>query len=154
HEGLERSVSIEVAPINPTAPKKNRHYLVLFEEKKHERKELKNEAPKKQTIQQTGTTVKAKDQQIKQLQQELVSQHDYQQSLIEQFDSTQEELTAANEELQAMNEELQSTNEELETAKEELQAANEELTTMNDELQNRNAELSFLNEELARAQDR
>jgi two-component system CheB/CheR fusion protein len=59
----------------------------------------------------------------------------YQQALIEEYETTQEDLTSANEELQSTNEELQSTNEELETAKEELQSANEEMTTVNDELQ-------------------
>lgn len=91
---------------------------------------------------------------VAQLQQELDTLREYQQTIAEQFEAAQEELTSANEELQATNEELQNTNEELETAKEELKEANQELTTMNDELQGRNVELTTLNEALARGEDR
>jgi two-component system, chemotaxis family, CheB/CheR fusion protein len=72
----------------------------------------------------------------------------YQQELIDEYETTQEELVSSNEELQSTNEELQSTNEELETAKEELQSANEEMTTINDELQARNTEMTQVTNDL------
>lgn len=82
------------------------------------------------------------------LQQELVSAHEYLQTVIEQKDLACEELRSANEEVLSSNEELQSTNEELETAKEELQSVNEELTTVNEQLQHRNRELNHLNDDM------
>lgn len=92
--------------------------------------------------------IESKDRHIKELDQELSDSKAYQNSLIQDFEITQEELTSANEELQSTIEELQSTNEELETAKEELQSTNEELTTVNDELQSRNMDLAKLNDDL------
>ena len=76
----------------------------------------------------------------------------YQRTLIEQFESSQQELTSANEELHAMNEELQSTNKELESSKTKLQSANEELIIMNVELQRRNAELVRANERVVQGE--
>lgn len=85
---------------------------------------------------------------VLELQKQLDDSREHQQSLIETFDSAQEEITASNEELQSTNEELQSTNEELETAKEELQSTNEELTTVNDELNSRNQEMANISNDL------
>src|SRR5262249_50755864 len=82
-----------------------------------------------------------KRQQRLEEQEQTADNRRYQQELIEEYETTQEELVSSNEELQSTNEELQSTNEELETAKEELQSANEEMTTINDELQTRNSEM-------------
>ncbi|MBK9038523.1 MAG: PAS domain S-box protein [Bdellovibrionales bacterium] len=80
---------------------------------------------------------------------------EHQRSLVEEYETSQEELIASNEELQSANEELQSTNEELqssneelETAKEELQSANEELIMVNDEAQAHNIEMVRLNDDL------
>lgn len=92
--------------------------------------------------------ITSQDQYIRELEQEQSDSKSYQNSLIQDFEITQEEFTSMNEELQSTIEELQSTNEELETAKEELQSANEELTTVNDELQSRNMDLSKLNDDL------
>jgi two-component system, chemotaxis family, CheB/CheR fusion protein len=153
--GARRHLDIQVSPLNPLASDRARHFLVLFEEiadggKERGRRNFVrgNDRIRKKSEDRT------KDGYAEQLERELDALREYQQTLIEQSESSQEELTSANEELQATNEEFQSTNEELETAKEGLQSANEELMTMNDELQSRNAELVFLNEKLARGEDR
>jgi two-component system CheB/CheR fusion protein len=70
------------------------------------------------------------------------------QSLIEKYETSQEEMKATNEELQSANEELRSTMEELETSKEELQSMNEELTTLNQENRHKVEELSQLSSDL------
>lgn len=149
--GTRRAVNLDVTPLNPFAPERERQLLVLFEEKENFRGE--HSAPH-QSAEPRPASLDKSDAYVEQLQQEYDALREYQQTLVEQFEATQEELTSANEELQATNEEVQSTNEELETAKEELQAANEELTTTNDELQNRNLELIALNDRLARGEDR
>jgi two-component system CheB/CheR fusion protein len=69
-------------------------------------------------------------------------------TVIEQYETSQEEMTAANEELQSTNEELRSTLEELETSKEELQSMNEELQTVNQENRHKVEELSQLTSDL------
>jgi len=141
-EHTRRALNIEVVPINPMAPPKERQLLVFFEEVKNKQKkrmlELKSVGKKKEKLRQSKS---AKDLYMAELLQELDSFREYQQSLAEGYEAAQEELTSSNEELQSTLEEYQSTNEELETAKEELQAANEELTTVNDELLVRNDEL-------------
>ena len=90
-----------------------------------------------------------KDNQIRELKEEIASSKQSLQSVIETQEVTNEELRSAMEEVQSSNEELQSTNEELETAKEELQSSNEELTTLNDELKNRNQTLGILSDNQA-----
>ncbi|HEX6502902.1 MAG TPA: chemotaxis protein CheB [Terriglobales bacterium] len=90
----------------------------------------------------------AKDHLIAQLKQELTATKEYQQSIIEALEASNEELQSANEEIQSGNEELQSTNEELQTSKEELESANEELNTVNEEMQHRNYQLAQLNNDL------
>ena len=70
------------------------------------------------------------------------------QSVVEQYETTQEELRASNEELQSANEELRSTMEELETSKEELQSINEELQTVNQENRHKVEELSQVTDDL------
>ncbi len=85
---------------------------------------------------------------IAQLRQELNATKEYQQSIIEALEASNEELQSANEEIQSGNEELQSTNEELQTSKEELESANEELNTVNEEMQHRNYQLAQTNNDL------
>jgi two-component system, chemotaxis family, CheB/CheR fusion protein len=92
--------------------------------------------------------IRAREEQIARLTQELTATREYLQSVIEQQEAVNEELQSANEEVQSANEELQSINEELETSKEEIQSSNEELTTVNEELQNRNEELNRANNDL------
>ncbi|QJT09008.1 CheR family methyltransferase [Oceanidesulfovibrio marinus] len=83
----------------------------------------------------------ARDQLVKQLEDELQDTSDKLQTTVEDLESANEELKSSNEELMSMNEELQSSNEELETSQEELQALNEELSTVNAELQAKITEL-------------
>jgi len=120
---------IRVVPLRLPMVSKERCFLIFFEKAANW---IRSEAP----------ASKVSDRQ------QTVESEKYQQSLIEEYETTQEELTSANEELQSTNEELQSTNEELETAKEELQSANEEMTTVNDELQTRNAEVTQISNDL------
>ena len=136
--GKMKSLSIKVIPILASANSKERYFNIFFEEAKDQAVALKSAK---------GVSSK-KDKHHQELQKKLAENEEYQQSLVEEYETAQEELVASNEELQSTNEELQSTNEELETAKEELQSANEELTTINDELQNRNSEMVGLNNDL------
>jgi two-component system CheB/CheR fusion protein len=138
-DGKQITVDIEVLPTNPLVPSKDRTYLVLFRQV-NEAKQI----PRGRNKQAQYTS----DTRISELLKELSEIKDYQRSLIEQYETTQEELTSANEELQSTNEEFQSTNEEIETAKEELQSTNEELVALNDELQIRNADLTTLGSDL------
>jgi two-component system CheB/CheR fusion protein len=140
---LHRTFNLRVIPTKPFPPgaapgnTKDCYYLIQFED-------LRESKSRK------GKTVsgKRKDPHVVELQQELLSVQEYQQSLVEKSVAAQENLTTANEELQSANEELQSTNEELETAKEELQSGNEELTTVNDELRTRSLEQVQTNNDL------
>ena len=116
--------TIRVVPVPLSSQNKEQFFTIFFEKGKDKQKITHSRMKKKS------------------------ANEEYQQSLIEQFETAQEELVASNEELQSTNEELQSTNEELETAKEELQSTNEEITTVNDELQVRNSEISQLNDDL------
>lgn len=136
----EVTFNLKVIPVKPSSASKERYFYVLFEiatETETKRKPLKKSRFK-------GSA----DPLIVEMQKELESNQEYQLSLIEKYETTQEDLTTANEELQSANEELQSTNEELETAKEELQSSNEELTTVNDELQSRSVEQVQLSSDL------
>jgi PAS domain S-box-containing protein len=82
-----------------------------------------------------------RDENVRQLEDELKVTREELQSTIEQFESSNDQLKASNEEVIAANEELQSANEELETSKEELQSLNEELNTINARLQEKVEEL-------------
>lgn len=142
-EGVTKSVTIEVVPINPRSDPE-RHLLVLF---------LENStlpAARKVRSVSASEALERRDREssVTSLERELASTKDYLQSIIEEQEASNEELKSANEEILSANEELQSTNEEMETAKEELQSTNEELTTVNEELQNRNADLATLNNDL------
>lgn len=137
--GYERIVDLQVVPMSgDNAGEYN--LIVLFEE-------IKLPAGTKSAKQTTKTSA-ADRTRIKLLEQELITNREYMQSIIEEQETSNEELKSANEEIQSTNEELQSTNEELETAKEELQSTNEELATVNDELENRNLELGAANNDL------
>lgn len=146
-DGKQITVDIEVLPINPKASPRERTFLVLFKQTEVRKKtsasrQTKGKKPRGNKNQD------GYDKHVSELMNELSETRDYQQSLIEQYEATQEELTSANEELQSTNEEFQSTNEEIETAKEELQSTNEELVTVNEELQMRNADLTTLSGDL------
>ncbi len=84
----------------------------------------------------------------KQLEAELDLMRRRLQSVISQYENSQEEMKASNEELQSANEELRSTMEELETSKEELQSVNEELQTVNQENRHKVEELAMLSSDL------
>ncbi|HEX4924897.1 MAG TPA: PAS domain S-box protein [Bdellovibrionales bacterium] len=154
-EGKRRRVNIDVSPLNGVDDPKNRQYLVIFEDpqalrplKQRAGAAMTVKAPRKADGHDRSRQVETLSQYVAQLQSELETSAAYQQSLVEEYETAQEELTSTNEELRSTNEELQSTNEELHstneelnTAKEELQAANEELLSMNEELQKRNADL-------------
>jgi two-component system CheB/CheR fusion protein len=144
--GQTHIVTVQVKPFQITT-QEELFFLVLFEEKGAvEKQKPTSKHPRNESE-------LAKDQQIKELSEDLDSTKQTLQTVIEQQEASSEELRSANEEVQSSNEELMSTNEELETSKEELQSANEELTTLNDELKNRNQTLSHLNDDLANLMD-
>ena len=130
--------NLKVIPNKPSATSKNRYFLVLFEDLS-DSITPKNKASRELLKQKKLKN--PKQPQVLQLERELIAAQDYQHSLIEKYEATQEDLTTA-------NEELQSANEELETAKEELQSGNEELTSVNDELQIRSREQIQSNNDL------
>ncbi len=146
----EVTFNLNVIPTQSDLQRNETLYLILFEKtietkikgKTAQKKELLSSAAKKKEL------AGRKDPYVLQLQKELDASQDYQHSLVEKYETAQEDLTTVNEELQSANEELQSTNEELETAKEELQSGNEELTTLNDELQTRSTEQTDTNNDL------
>jgi two-component system, chemotaxis family, CheB/CheR fusion protein len=138
--GSRRVFGIRVLPLRVIPPSRERYFSVFFEETPA----APHAAP---ATKQRGKTLTKRKQKIEH-QEQTAQEGRYQQELIEEYETTQEELISSNEELQSTNEELQSTNEELETAKEELQSANEEMTTINDELQTRNSDMSLLTNDL------
>ncbi|HPI39694.1 MAG TPA: chemotaxis protein CheB, partial [Pseudobdellovibrionaceae bacterium] len=158
-QGLRKNISIEVMPINPLAPIIKRFFLIFFEEpfignttvdsldQKSQKLKIKSKKGS-QGIAKVQSKPEKLSEKLFIIENELASQKEYQQALIEEHETTQEELIATNEELSSANEELQSTNEELQTAKEETQATNEELNTVNDELRNRNQELATLSNDI------
>ena len=139
--------NLKVIPVKPTLTSKERFYFILFEDAQESTAVKEHLSGEAQVNTPLGTKTPT-DSHIIELQEELISNQEYQRSLVEKHDAAQEDLTASNEELQSANEELQSTNEELETAKEELQSSNEELTTVNDELQSRSLEQIQLSNDL------
>jgi Methylase of chemotaxis methyl-accepting proteins len=142
HGQETRIVNIQVKPVK--IPKQEElFFFVLFSEAIKERVPTqKEERAGKKALEN------AKDQQIKELSEDLNSTKLTLQTIIEQQEATNEELRSSMEEVQSSNEELMSTNEELESSKEELQSTNEELTTLNEELKNRNQTLTVLNDDL------
>ncbi len=145
YNGEPRTVNIQVIPIQGTASARP-HFLVLFEEPPPLVPASGAHPPREKTLPKAG--LGELEVRIKELEDELTTNKEYMQSIIEEQEATNEELKSANEEIQSTNEELQSTNEELETAKEELQSTNEELATVNEELENRNVELTQANSDL------
>ena len=142
HNGSSKVFGINVVPIVLPTQSKERCFSLFFEEPA-------GVPPAARETRKPGQAKKRTAEDRRRSAQQLIDdEQKYQRSLVEEYETTQEELTSANEELQSTNEELQSTNEELETAKEELQSANEEMTTVNDELQNRNAEMTQLSNDL------
>ncbi len=137
-----RELSIEIRPLPGPTPR-DPYYLLVFEESRQEALPATPPAPAK------GPGRDARDLEIERLQRALEANRDYQQTIIEKIESSNEELRTSHEEVLSSNEELQSSNEELETAKEELQSTNEELTTLNEELRHRNEELDGVNADLA-----
>jgi two-component system CheB/CheR fusion protein len=143
-----RTVNIQIKPVK--IPKhEDIFFLVLFGET------IKVTPSRQKTAAAVGPVEaeSVKDQQIRELSEDLESTKQTLQTIIEQQEATNEELRSSMEELQSSNEELMSTNEELETAKEELQSTNEELTTLSDELKNRNQALASLNDDLNNLMD-
>lgn len=129
-KGQVQYVAIEAIPID--MPTGDQLFVVLFEELAT-------------VVVTEGDTTDARNQRIKQLEEELLTLRDDMRSVIEEQEATLEELQSANEEIISSNEELQSINEELETSKEEIESTNEELLTINSELQVRNDQLSEAN---------
>lgn len=130
----KETFSVRIIPLKSGSRPKDR-LLIIFEPKPDSR--------------QTGYQQPfRKTDYVKDMERKLAESRSYQESLITDFDTAQEELISANEELQSTNEEFQSTNEELETAKEELQSTNEELHTLNEELRALNSDANILNNDL------
>ncbi len=138
-----KTVSIQIKPI--TLSKHQESYFLVFFGETLKVKPARKTAPSSGQVEAED----AKDQQIRELSEDLDTTKQTLQTVIEQQEATNEELRSSMEELQSGNEELMSTNEELETAKEELQSTNEELTTLNDELKARNQTVSNLNDDLS-----
>jgi two-component system, chemotaxis family, CheB/CheR fusion protein len=129
-------LAIQVIPIRSQTRRRERRFLVLFEE------DSGRPAPLAATPLPPPVSPQSEGNRVSDLEDKLALSQEYQQALLEEQEAANEELQSAHEEVLSSNEELQSINEELETAKEELQSANEELTTVNEELQNRNQELT------------
>ena len=141
HAGGTIEFSLRVLPVTP--PQSSDLYLLaLFETADS----AAATAAARATLDLGGTVT---EREVARLRQELASNREYLQSIMDNHESADQELRAAHEELLSSNEELQSTNEELETTKEELQSANEELVTVNEQLQSRNRELDSRTEALS-----
>lgn len=108
-----RRINLQVLPL-AHAEAAASNYLVLFESS--------TEAAVVRKTKLEPDAADANSLHIQELENELLAEREYMQSIIEDQEATNEELQSANEEIQSANEELQSTNEELETAKEELQS--------------------------------
>ena len=141
NDGSFSNLSIEIIPFQ-APPQSRQNLLIVFEDRSDHRGERIME------VRPLPVEADAKDKLISQLRHELTATKEYQQSIIEALEASNEELQSANEEIQSGNEELQSTNEELQTSKEELESANEELNTVNEEMQHRNFELAQANNDL------
>ena len=142
-DGQFSTLSLEVIPFQ-APPNSSRNLLICFEDGNAE----PLASGTKPATPATGKQ-EANAKLVAQLKQELSATKEYQQSIIEALEASNEELQSANEEIQSGNEELQSTNEELQTSKEELESANEELNTVNEEMQHRNYQLAQTNNDLA-----
>lgn len=132
-DGKQKNVIVRVQPA--ADDELENFFLVIFDEIE--------ESARSQEGSPEGAT-RAADE----LEEELELTRNRLQSIIEQYESSQEEMKASNEELLSMNEEMRSTMEELETSKEELQSINEELATLNQENRHKVEELSQLSGDL------
>ena len=140
-DGDDEVVKLSITPIKQPASLSNL-FLVYIEPVKI----LKLRKGKNEKIFDDGD---AKDEYVRNVEQELTETRGYLQSVVEELETSNEELKSVNEEAQSTNEELQSTNEELESSKEELQSLNEELETSNAELQRKVMELSKANNDIS-----
>ncbi|MEK6736241.1 MAG: chemotaxis protein CheB [Pseudomonadota bacterium] len=130
HDGNYKSINLQVIPIILNPKEFASSYLVLFEpgtEIPTQQNKLPVEADDKDNIQNSR---------IQALENDLLTEREYMQSIIEAQESTNEELQSANEEIQSTNEELQSANEELTTIIEEHENRNKELNVVNNDLTN------------------
>ncbi|MBZ0328921.1 PAS domain-containing protein [Halomonas sp. ANAO-440] len=135
-DGERRQVIMHVRPAEEQEDQGQQGLaLVIFEERTESRVEAAGRA--------TGDASSTAE-----LEAELELNKQRLQTVIEDYESGQEDMRAANEELQSANEELRSTMEELETSKEELQSMNEELTTVSQENRDKVEELSQLSNDL------
>ncbi len=137
-DGQERKVILSARVIDDV--RENRLILLSFEEYDSEN------LPDITTAE--GKNGPPENARMKELELEVEDYRQRMQSLIEQYETGQEEMKASNEELQSANEELRSTMEELETSKEELQSMNEELSTLNQENRHKVEELAQLSDDL------
>lgn len=136
-------ISLEVLPL-PAQGSCERFFVVLFEEPRAggpESAEPGGDPP-------VSIPREELERENARLRQALVTTREFQQSVIEKLQASNEEYLSTHEEALSANEELQSTNEELETAQEELQSSNEELMTLNEELKRRNEDLAVLSSDL------
>jgi two-component system CheB/CheR fusion protein len=143
-EGRLSTFNLEVIPM-ASAPARERHFLVLFEERA-QTSEIDPTKPSNEKT--TKRPARSESALLRRLRQELAATKQNLRAIIEELEGANEELNSLNEEALSTNEELQSTNEELETAKEELQSTNEELMTVNDQLQSRNLEVTQISNDL------
>ncbi len=117
-EGKPRTVAVQVRPA--TEGELRSYFLVIFDEGP----EIRPSEPAGEEAGQANAP---------EIESELNLAKQRLQTVIHEYETTQEQMQAANEELQSTNEELRSAMEELETSKEELQSMNEELTSLNQE---------------------
>ncbi len=137
------NANLAVFPVNiPSAPDL---YVVMLDEKP-----LPEALPagKARKAAKPGVAAASAKARIAELEHALRAKDEYIQTIVEEMDTSGEELKSSNEEMQSVNEEMQSANEELETSREELQSVNEELATVNAELQQKVADLSRVNNDM------
>jgi two-component system, chemotaxis family, CheB/CheR fusion protein len=137
-EGRSQPVILSVRPC--TQPRHEGYSLVIFDEWDEPLEASEEVHGATSSGQENGRSVE--------LGAELDMTRQRLRSVIQEYETSQEEMRASNEELQSANEELRSTLEELETSKEELQGMNEELQSVNQENRHRVAELAKLTADL------
>lgn len=136
-DGEVRSVVADVRPARD--PQQEGFLLVIFDER---------ESPPDRAHDGDADDREVDQAAVGDLEAELERTRHRLQTIIEEYETTQQEMWASNEELQSTNEELRSTMEELETSKEELQSMNEELQTVNQENRHKVDELAQLSGDL------
>ncbi|WP_414562392.1 MULTISPECIES: CheR family methyltransferase [unclassified Anabaena] len=141
-----KQVKIDVVPFKPAAATE-RYFLVMFSTTIPESDSASADLSVR-SARPGRRKLTNEEKENKRLRQQLATNQEHLQSIIEEQQATNQDLRAANEEILSSNEELQSTNEELETANEEILSSNEELNTINDELQQRNIESTQVSNDL------